>query len=635
MQLNRFGGCTALAVVFLAMLMTGCGGGGSDSPPPPPLPPPPANVSAAGGIGEVTVTWEAVTGATSYNVYHSPSPNVKKGTGTKVTGPTSPHSVTGLAIGTKYYFVVTAVDTNGESAESFEVSATPVFPAPTDVQAFPGDNQATIRWTAVAGASSYNVYHSTTSGVTKANGTKITGATSGVTVPGLTNGTPHFFVVTAEANGFESAESLEVTTTPTPGPPTLPSAPTGVNGTPGAGSATITWQPVAGAVSYNIYHSTSPGVTTQTGTKVTGATIGSIVPNLIRGISYYFVVTAENAAGESAVSNEVSVIPNAPDPVFSQSDIAGTWNVRVLRSAPTAGWYSVLINVNSAGAVTVLESGGTLTKPNVSALSITSGTGVTAGVVKEAGADNNSTFHGKMSSAKNLIVGVSTQGTSIAIHVFVKRVSGTTYGSADLANKSFGYQRIYSGSSRFWERAAGSTDALGRITLTEKEDTSGILPLPAPNYATLSITGTGIVAIDNESTFSGVMSSDKNTIVGTSTDGAGKYSLRVIQMRGQNYVTADLAGENVAYAFHSQPVPSWARATWSTSLIGRVTVLDILNSDGTTDLPSPWTHTIDALGNVTDIGNPQGVEGMLSYGKDLLVQVGNYFDGSTMVIKVQ
>jgi hypothetical protein len=584
----------------------------------------------------VTVDWEPVTGVTSYNIYYSTSTGVKKATGTKVTGASSPHSVTGLGIGTTYYFVVTSVDAVGESAESVERSATPAFSAPLNARAFAGDTTATIRWDAVAGAASYNVYHSQTSGVTKATGTQIQGASSGVVVAGLANATPRYFVVTAvAANGLESAESNQADTTPTAGlVPTVPSAPTGVNGTPGAGSATITWQPVAG-VSYNLYYSTSPGVTTATETKVTGATSGTSVPNLIRGNPYFFVVTAENAAGESGVSDEVTVTPIAPEPVFSQSDLAGNWNVRVLRTAPTAGWYSMEISVNGTGIVNVEGSGGNLQIPNVSALSVASGSGLLAGVVTETGVDNNPTFHGKLSSGKNVIVGTSTQGTSIALHIYVKRNPGITYSSADLANKSFAYQRIFTGSSRFWETAAGSTDAFGRITLASKEDSSGPLSLPAPNYATFSVTGTGIVAIDNEPTFFGVMAPDKNTIVGTSTDAAGKYSLRIIQMRGQAYTQADLAGVTVAYAFHSNTVSSWSHATWSTDPSGNVTVLDILNSDGTTGVPAPFTHVINPQGIITNTTNPGAVTGMLTYGKDMAIFIEDYLDGSSMNIKIQ
>ena len=627
--MKRKGGFSALAVMFLALLMTACGGGGDGGSDSKPLPSPPATVSAVPGIGEVTINWTDVTGATSYNVYRSQTSPVTKTTGTKTTVTDNAAVISGLDNGIKYYFVVTAVDANGESAESVEVSATPVLPsAPTGVTAAPGDNTATVRWNAVAGATSYNVYRSQTSPVTKATGTKSSGTDNSLVITGLNNGTPYYFVVTVVVNGLESQESTQVAATPASAIPPAPSAPTGVTGAAGAGAATITWPAVATATSYNIYHSTSPNVTIATGTKVTGATSGGSVPGLVRGNPYYFVVTAVNAGGESAVSNEVSVTPNPPNPVFSQTDLAGTWNVRVIRSGAAPGWYLATIAVDNAGIVTVQGSGGSLPVPTVSALSVTTGTGVSAGVVTETGGISNPTFHGKMSSGKNLIVGTSTQGTSYALHIFVKRVPGVTYGSADLASKTFKYQRIYSGSSHFWESATGSTNASGQLSLSSLVDSSGTLTPPGPNYTTISVDGTGIVTIGNESTFSGVMSSDKKIIVGTSTDAAGKYSLRVIQMRGQTYTLADLAGVYVAYAFHSDSVSSWAHATWSTDLSGNVTVLDLLNSDGTTGVPSPWTVNISPDGTV-------GTEGLLSYGKDLLVSIGNYLDGSSMVLEVQ
>jgi len=626
--MKRKGVLSALAAMFLALLMTACGGGGGDSSAPAPPPAPPASVSAAPGIGQVTLNWTDVADATSYNVYRSITSPVTKTTGTKLTVADNSVTVSGLDNGIKYYFVVTAVNANGESVESVEVSATPEAPpsgpsAPTGVTATPGDNNATIRWAAVAGASSYNVYHSQTSPVTKATGTKSIGGIDNIlTVTGLTNGTAYYFVVTAVDNGLESPESAQVTATPTAVVPPAPPAPTGVTGAPGAGAATITWPAVAGATSYNVYYSQTSPVTTATGTKVTGATSGGSVQGLTRGIPYYFVVTAVNAGGESGVSNQVTVTPNAPNPVFSQTDLAGTWNVRVIRSGASSGWYRSTIAVDNSGNVSVSGTGGSLTPPTFEALSMS------AEVVKETGAGANPTFHGKMSSGKNLIVGTSTQGTSFALHIFVKRVPGVTFSSADLASKPFKYQRIYSGASLAWEKATGSTNASGQITLTSKEDSSGPLGLPAENYTSISVDSTGIVTIFDEPMFSGVMSPDKKIIVGTSTDAEGKYSLRVLQMRGQSYGQPDLAGDYVAYAFHSDSVSSWAHATWSTNGLGDVTVLDFLNSDGSTDPPAPFKHLIDQEGNI-------GTDGMLSYGKDLAVFVGDFLDGSSMAIKVQ
>jgi hypothetical protein len=341
------------------------------------------------------------------------------------------------------------------------------------------------------------------------------------------------------------------------------------------------------------------------------------------------VVTAANAGGESGVSNEVTVSPNPPDPTFAQSDLTGTWSVRVLLSGPASqGWYQVTMAVDGTGNVTPQGTGGPLTPPAVSALSITTGTGASAGVVTETGADNNTTFHGKMSSGKNLIVGTSTQGTAFALHVFVKRVAGVTFGSADLENLTFKYHRIYSGTSHFWEIATGTTNASRQISLTSKEDSSGTLTPPVPNYTTISVDGTGNVTIFDEPTFAGVMSSDKKIIVGTSTDAAGKFSLRIIQMRGQSYTQADLAGENVAFSFHSDTASSWAHASWSTDLAGTVTVANILNSDGSTPAGFTFSQLLDIQGNVA-------TNGILSYGKDLFVSVGDFSDGSSMTVKVQ
>jgi len=63
--------------------------------------------------------------------------------------------------------------------------------------ATPGNNQATLAWTAVAGATSYNVYEGTVSGgeSTTPIATGITSAT--YTVTGLNNGTSYFFEVAA------------------------------------------------------------------------------------------------------------------------------------------------------------------------------------------------------------------------------------------------------------------------------------------------------------------------------------------------------------------------------------------------------------------------------------------------------
>ncbi|HBG04586.1 MAG: hypothetical protein A2075_21285 [Geobacteraceae bacterium GWC2_58_44] len=99
----------------------------------PALPPTaPVQLAAIPGDGQVTLLWDQVPGATSYNVYVSDAPGVTKTTGYLLADVPYQCSVTLLDNGVPYYFVVTAVNSSGESVESSEVSGTPhaTQPAP-------------------------------------------------------------------------------------------------------------------------------------------------------------------------------------------------------------------------------------------------------------------------------------------------------------------------------------------------------------------------------------------------------------------------------------------------------------------------------------------------------------------------
>ena len=281
----------------------------------PTVPVAPTAVTATGADGQVTISWNAVADATSYNIYWATSTGVTPATGTPIANATTPFVQTGLTNGTTYYYVVTAVNATGEGPPSTEVSATPttaatVPAAPTGVTATAGDGQVTISWPAVSGASSYNIYWATTTGVTPATGTLIANATSPYVQTGLTNGTTYYYAVTAVNSAGESNPSSEVSATPASAA-VLPIAPAGVTATPGAGQVTISWAAVTGASSYNIYWATTTGVTPATGTPIANASSPYVQTGLTAGTTYYYVVTAQNSAGEGNPSSEVSATPTA------------------------------------------------------------------------------------------------------------------------------------------------------------------------------------------------------------------------------------------------------------------------------------------------------------------------------------
>ena len=115
----------------------------------------PTGVTATAGSSQVSISWSSVSGATSYNIYWSTTSGVTKTTGTKLTGVTSPYTHTGrekiqryfvtftLTNGTTYYYVITAVNSYGESSESSQVSGTPQ-PSTTTVTDIDGNVYNTV-----------------------------------------------------------------------------------------------------------------------------------------------------------------------------------------------------------------------------------------------------------------------------------------------------------------------------------------------------------------------------------------------------------------------------------------------------------------------------------------------------------
>jgi alpha-tubulin suppressor-like RCC1 family protein len=122
--------CSAVWTLLVAgMAVTSipaCGVGGSGTLTPTIAPASPAGLTASSGNGRISLSWMAVSAASSYSLKRS---SVSGGPYAPVAGSSSLSAASfvdlGLAQGTAYYYVVSAMNPYGESADSAEVRGVP------------------------------------------------------------------------------------------------------------------------------------------------------------------------------------------------------------------------------------------------------------------------------------------------------------------------------------------------------------------------------------------------------------------------------------------------------------------------------------------------------------------------------
>ena len=271
-------------------------------------PDPPTSISVTEGEDKNTITFTVDPSASDTHIYWSNSSPVTTGDN-KISSVSSPYEHTSLDPDLTYYYIMTSENAFGEGTESIEYNGQPYPAAPLNVIATAGFEKNTITWDSVNGADSYNIYWLTTSPVTKLTGTKITGVTSPYEHTSLTKGQPYYYVVVAENETGEGADSSEVTGTPfgTPDPPS------GISATLGEGENVITFTVDPSATDTYIYWRTSPGVTKLNGTKISSVSSPYTHSSLDPSSTYYYIMTSENAYGEGDPSVEYSASPY-PEP---------------------------------------------------------------------------------------------------------------------------------------------------------------------------------------------------------------------------------------------------------------------------------------------------------------------------------
>ena len=256
---------------------------------------PVVKIGNSASSGKPMLTWNAVSGATSYKVYRATSQNGAYSLLGTVTA--TSYTNTGAKAGTTYYYKVKAVNSAGESAYSNVVSGRATVTTLTmGHSATSGKPQLT--WKAVSGAASYKVYRATTK-----NGTySVINTTKALTYTnvGAALGTTYYYKVEAlnaagKSMGFSAIVEGKVA-------PVLAVGYSSVSGKP-----QLTWKAVPGATEYQVYRSIQQNsgyskinTTTSTSYVNTGAKAGT---------TYYYRIVAVKGTAVSDFSNIVSARP--------------------------------------------------------------------------------------------------------------------------------------------------------------------------------------------------------------------------------------------------------------------------------------------------------------------------------------
>jgi fibronectin type 3 domain-containing protein len=234
--------------------------------------PPTGATAGEGTLGDkVSVTWNAVSSATHYQVYRAMS---RSGTKIEISSwqaGTSYDDTTATAGVTYYYWIKAAADGSGGQASDFSAPhagwrALPPLPPPTGVATSDGTliDKVKVTWDAVAGATNYQVYRAESEAGTKVAVTPWRSTVSyddTTTTAGLT----YYYWVKASVDGSGSrASGFSV---PSKGRRALGAVnpATGVSASDGSlcGLIRVNWNPVAGAAHYRVYRAPS-----ETGTKI-------------------------------------------------------------------------------------------------------------------------------------------------------------------------------------------------------------------------------------------------------------------------------------------------------------------------------------------------------------------------------
>lgn len=259
------------------------------------LPSAPTSPSATGGTGGVTVAYSAPSaGAAFYHIYRGLTTG-NEGSTPYVRTTALSYLDSNVVIGQTYYYVIKAANSSGESPATAEVSAAPTLGTPGSPAAAGTSTNIGLTWTTVSGATSYNIWRSTTTGQELRYAAGVTGTS--FTDYGITLGVTYYYKISAVSplgQGSKSSEVSAVAQSP-------PAIPTGLAAVGTVGGSYVSWTASARAATYDVQ--TSPDNSTWTDASLAQAGLSY---NDVTGHLFYRV-RANNTTGHSSYTTGAAV----------------------------------------------------------------------------------------------------------------------------------------------------------------------------------------------------------------------------------------------------------------------------------------------------------------------------------------
>ena len=275
---------------------------------------------------------------------------------------------TGLIPQTQYSYRVQAMASAGASDFSNTASATTPVPPSTPVSATTtliSTREIDLQWTDTdPAASGYRVLRRTLGGEFVALTNSLPGNATSYRDTGVTPGTEYDYHVQAyNIAGYSDFAGVSTAT--------LTSAPTGLSVTDGNSQVTLNWTApafggTAADLTYNVYRGAAQGAEGSVPV-ATGLRSSSFTDTSAGAQTAYYKVTATDPGGESAASNEASLLGVASAPVpappatpggftatGSQAGISLQWNVNA--ESDLAG-YNLFRGASADGPFTQLNAG--------------------------------------------------------------------------------------------------------------------------------------------------------------------------------------------------------------------------------------------------------------------------------------